>query len=129
MLSQPRELPPLPTLPPLVQDGPMPIPPPDDFVLLLQSLPPQVVVLIIAGMLGVTAFILAPVARAIARRIEGTGAKALHEELDQLRHRLAELEDTQGRLAELEERLDFNERMLAQAQRVGPLPGGEERRG
>ena len=36
------------------------------------------------------------------------------EELEQLRHRLSEVEIMQGRITELEERVDFAERLLAQ---------------
>jgi len=53
--------------------------------------------------------------RALARRLEGkgTGDAALRAEVEQLHHRLGEVDALQGRVAELEERLDFTERMLA----------------
>ncbi|MDZ4675320.1 MAG: hypothetical protein SGI84_12760, partial [Gemmatimonadota bacterium] len=55
--------------------------------------------------------------RAIARRIEGGGGKAvkaLQEEVTALHERLAEVESGHHRLAELEERVDFSERLLVQ---------------
>lgn len=45
-------------------------------------------------------------------------------ELDGLAERLARLEEAEHRLAEVEERLDFTERMLAQAKPDGALPPG-----
>jgi hypothetical protein len=55
------------------------------------------------------------IGKAIARRIEGkAGAdSALAERIEELEHRLAELELERARVTELEERLDFAERMLA----------------
>lgn len=111
------DAPPVPPLPPVLPDF-APFPPGDPFVAFLQGLPPQVVVLIIGGMLAVTGVVLYPLARAIARRIEGGGGRVAREELEVIRQRLAELEEGQVRLAELEERLDFNERVLA-GQREG----------
>lgn len=46
------------------------------------------------------------------------------QELDQISERLARLEECELRLAEVEERLDFTERMLAQAVPQGALPSG-----
>ena len=62
-----------------------------------------------------------PIGAAIAERIRG-GARpaddpALASEVDHLR----------GRLAEVEERLDFAERLLAQAREADQLPGGTHR--
>lgn len=51
-------------------------------------------------------------------------------DLDQVHERLARLEECEIRLAEVEERLDFTERMLAQAKpdaAMLPGPGGERR--
>jgi len=55
------------------------------------------------------------IGKAIARRIEGkAGADpALSERIEELEHRLAEMEQDRIRVGELEERLDFAERMLA----------------
>jgi hypothetical protein len=62
-----------------------------------------------------------PIGAAIAERIRGRALAvedpALAAEVDQLR----------GRLAELEERLDFAERLLAQAREADQLPGGAHR--
>lgn len=44
-----------------------------------------------------------------------------HDALD----RAARLEEMEARMAELEERVDFSERMLAQAKTEGALPRGE----
>lgn len=56
-----------------------------------------------------------PVGRAIARRIEGnTGPdSALTQRIEELEHRLADLEQDRLRVGELEERMDFTERLLA----------------
>ncbi len=43
-----------------------------------------------------------------------------------LMDRLARLEEVEGRMAELEERVDFAERMLAQAKSEGVLPPGRQ---
>jgi hypothetical protein len=65
------------------------------------------------------------IGKAIARRIEGKGGAdpALTERLEELEHRLAEVEQDRVRVAELEERLDFAERMLTDARRKEQLPG------
>lgn len=57
------------------------------------------------------------IGKAIARRIEGKGAPdaVLTERIEELEHRLAEVEQDRLRVAELEERLDFAERLLAKA--------------
>jgi hypothetical protein len=65
--------------------------------------------------------ILGPIVGAVSERIRrgGNGADdtALAAEVDQLR----------GRLAEVEERLDFAERLLARAREADQLPGGAQR--
>ncbi|HEV8195082.1 MAG TPA: hypothetical protein VGP87_00475 [Gemmatimonadales bacterium] len=55
------------------------------------------------------------IGKAIARRIEGKAGldPALSERIEELEHRLAEMEQDRIRMGELEERLDFAERMLA----------------
>jgi hypothetical protein len=64
-------------------------------------------------------FVLLPLARAYARRLESKGGDpALRDELMELRERIAELEAQQGRVLELEERLEFAERLLSR-----PEPG------
>jgi hypothetical protein len=69
------------------------------------------------GMIGAGAAALAlrgPLGQAIARRLDGSDppAEAIPEQL------MAELDEVRGRLAELEERVDFSERLLAQQSRV-----------
>jgi Tfp pilus assembly protein PilO len=77
---------------------------------------PALVMITLLVMTAVT-IVLWPLARALARRLEGRGAvdAALRAELEQLHHRLGEVDVMQGRIAELEERLDFTERLLAQS--------------
>ncbi len=70
---------------------------------------------------GLVKIFTGPVARALADRVRGRAAvepdPAVLGELDQLR----------GRLAEVEERLDFAERLLARAREADQLPGGTHR--
>jgi hypothetical protein len=86
--------------------------------------PPAIVMIVFLGLLATT-IILWPVMRAFARRLEGKGVgdPALHAEVEQLQHRLGEVDSLQQRVAELEERIDFTERMLARAQAPAALPG------
>jgi hypothetical protein len=58
------------------------------------------------------------------RKMEAPKLAEGHE-LEELRERVARLEECELRLAELEERLDFTERMLAQAKPEGALPPGK----
>jgi hypothetical protein len=72
-------------------------------------------VLLIGTVLVTVAFLLWPLIRAIARRIEAGAAVAeARGELDDLRERVRQLEQSGSRIAELEERVDFAERLLAQ---------------
>lgn len=67
-------------------------------------------------LVGVVLILRGPVGRALARRIDGTAGQSeglSPVEAEELRHRVAELEQQQVRLLELEERLDFAERLLA----------------
>jgi hypothetical protein len=86
--------------------------------------PPAIVMIVFLGLLATT-IILWPVMRAFARRLEGKGVTdpVLHAEVEQLQHRLGEVDSLQQRVAELEERIDFTERMLARAQAPAALPG------
>lgn len=94
-----------------------PIPPIPEIQVLppWMTLPPQVVMLIaIAAVAGAT-LVLYPIARALARRLEGRGTSPeLLAQVDELRERVRDLEVAQQRVLELEERLDFTERLLAQ---------------
>lgn len=74
----------------------------------------------IAVMLGLTAtaVLRGPLGKAWARRIEGgSGQVDTHvlPVVEELQGRVAELEERVARMHELEERLDFAERLLAQA--------------
>jgi F0F1-type ATP synthase membrane subunit b/b' len=62
-----------------------------------------------------------PIGAAIAERIRGHGDQAEDPVL------AADVEQLRGRLAEVEERLDFAERLLAQAREADQLPGGTHR--
>jgi hypothetical protein len=80
----------------------------------------------VIAMLTAITIILWPVMRALARRLDGSHADAgLRAEVDQLHHRLSEMDSLQGRLLELEERVDFAERVLAQTHEThkGMIPG------
>ena len=80
-----------------------------------------IVAVLLASFVGA---LLYPIARAYARRLEGSASTAgLREELADISARLEVLQHGQERMAELEGRLEFAERLLAQqhdAQRIGP---------
>ena len=88
--------------------------------------------LLIAGMmLAVMALlgkVIIPIAQAYSRRLErsGTGAHSAADVVE-LEARVRELEAHELRLAELEERMDFNERLLAQQRDQARLGAGEPR--
>jgi len=94
-----------------------PIGPPFDPNLMFMNdgISPVFILIPIAGLIAIT-IILWPIMRAFARRLEGKGNvdSALRAEVEQLHHRLAEMDSLQSRLLELEERVDFTERLLAQ---------------
>ena len=84
----------------------------------------QDVVVSIALAVAMVKIFRGPIGAAMAERIRGGPAPELQvdgavvgAEIDQLR----------GRLAEVEERLDFAERLLAQAREPDQLPGGAHR--
>jgi hypothetical protein len=62
-----------------------------------------------------------PIGAALAERIRGGAAPVVDPALG------AEVDHLRGRLAEVEERLDFAERLLAQAREADQLPGGTHR--
>ena len=76
---------------------------------------------IVALVIGFVEILKSPIARAIGDRIRGVTAApagpAVAAEVDALR----------TRLAEVEERLDFAERLLANARQADQLPGGAHR--
>ena len=75
----------------------------------------------VALCVGLVKIFTSPVAKALADRVRGrTGAEAdpaVLAEMDQLRERLAEVE----------ERLDFAERLLARGGQPDQIPGGIQR--
>ena len=79
--------------------------------------PPAIVMIVALSLLAATV-ILWPVMRALARRLDGKSAAdpALRAEVENLRHRLTEVDTLQLRVNELEERLDFAERLLTRGQ-------------
>jgi Tfp pilus assembly protein PilO len=118
------------------QGVPPPPPPPHPFdpnLIFLQNGEPAawlVAVVLLAALAAMT-IILWPLMRAFARRLEGkSGDPTLRAEVDQLHARVQEVDALHHRVAELEERVDFTERLLAQAQpqgRVGAPTQGSGR--
>ena len=108
------EIPPIPPIPPIPEIQVLPP---------WMVLPPQVIGLVGIAMVVGTALVLFPIARAIARRLEGRGGdQELLQQIEELRERVRDLEASQHRVAELEERLDFTERLLAQRRDVEQFP-------
>jgi hypothetical protein len=70
-----------------------------------------------------------PIGSAIARRVAGRPEPGdAQVEIDEIRARVTEeADDLRNRLAEVEERLDFAERLLAHGRQVDQLPAGEHR--
>ena len=94
-----------------------PLPPePGTHMTLGGTLGDAAAVMIALAVLGTALAIVWPLIRALARRLEGgTAAAGLQAEVDSLRGRVDQLEQAQMRVGELEERVDFAERLLAQA--------------
>jgi uncharacterized protein involved in exopolysaccharide biosynthesis len=92
--------------------------------------PPTVLLIVIAALTAMT-IILWPIMRAFGRRLEGRGNadSALRAEVEQLHSRLAEMDSLHARVLELEERVDFTERLLAQAQQQVRLGAPTEESG
>jgi Tfp pilus assembly protein PilO len=103
----------------IMQQVPTPPTPPIDpnLIFMQHGGPPGGVLLIVIAALTAAVIILWPLMRAFARRVEGKGGTdpALRSDLEQMQQRLAEVDTLQHRVAELEERVDFTERLLAQA--------------
>ena len=95
----------------------IPVPPdPGGHMTAAGSLSGPAAVAITVAVLATLLLIVWPLIRALARRLEGGAASVeLQAEVDGLRNRVDQLEQASGRLAEVEERLEFAERMLAQA--------------
>lgn len=103
----------------------IPTPPPfDPNLIFMNGDGPQIVVMIVLAALVATTIILWPIMRALGRRMEHRGGPdpSLRAEIQQMNQRLADVDAMQLRLAELEERLDFAERLLAQAKEAERLP-------
>lgn len=97
--------------------------PPDISQVYVGTGPPEWIAPVIVITMIVIGIILFPLARALARRIEGKGTDpTILDEVHHLRERVSELESQALRMQELEERLDFTERLLAQRESVGRLP-------
>jgi hypothetical protein len=110
----------------VIQQGPpdIPAPPFDPNLFWANGGVPMVVTLVFLALVAATV-ILWPIMRAIGRRLEGKGQgdAALRAEVEQLQHRLGEVDQLHQRIAELEERIDFAERMLARSPTPAALPG------
>ncbi len=116
-------VPPVPPIPP--------VPPFDPNLLFMNDgISPVFVLIPVAAFIALT-IILWPIMRAFARRMEGKGNadSALRAEVEQLHTRLADMDLLQSRLVELEERVDFTERLLAQAQQPARLGARTEEGG
>ena len=89
----------------------------------------QEIVVVALAVLGTGSVLLWPLIRALARRLESGGRNAqLQGEVDALRDRLQQLEQSQERVVELEERVDFAERLLAHGREPDRLGAEEGRR-
>jgi hypothetical protein len=83
----------------------------------------QDVIVAVALAVGLVKIFSGPVGAALAERIRGGSPAAGTEDPPVA----AELDRLRGRLADVEERLDFAERLLAQAREADQLPGGARR--
>jgi len=100
------QVPPIPPIPPIPEIQVLPP---------WMMMPPQMLALIAIAAVAGVALVLYPIAKALARRLEGRNASPeLMQQIEELRDRVHDLEGSQHRVAELEERLDFTERLLAQ---------------
>lgn len=93
--------------------------------------PETVVALLVMAIIG---SVVIPIARALARRIAGGGpdsrtlreVQGLRGEVDQLRGELDAVHDRLAGVDELHNRVDFAERLLAQARERGALGSARE---
>jgi hypothetical protein len=81
----------------------------------------QDVIITVALAIGLVKIFRGPIGAALAERIRGGAPPADDHGL------AAEVDNLRGRLAEVEERLDFAERLLAQAREADQLHGGAQR--
>jgi hypothetical protein len=106
---------------------PVPPSPPLDLNPLLMNTDPAAVVMILLAVIAACTIVLWPLARALARRLEGRRPPdpAIQGDLDHLHERLAEVDSLQQRVSELEERIEFAERLLARGEgTAAQLPRG-----
>jgi hypothetical protein len=110
-----------------------PVPPPigpqfDPNLIWLNDGGPPVILFIVIAALTATVIILWPIMRAFGRRLEGRGATdaALKADIEHLHARLGDVDTLQSRVLELEERVDFAERLLAQAKQPDRLGSATE---
>lgn len=115
----------------LLQVVQVPAPPAPVIVPDVQVLPPwmmmdpKAIVMICIAFFLLLAIVFYPLMRALGRRLEGrAGDEELRREVDELRARVAQLEGEQAHVAELEERLNFAERLLANARPPERIGGG-----
>lgn len=120
----------------MILQDPVPPTPPigpqfDPNLIFMQDGGPPIVLLIVIAALTAMTVILWPIMRAFARRLEGKGNadSVLRAEVEHLHTRLADVDLLQSRLLELEERVDFTERLLAQAQQPARLGAPTEEGG
>lgn len=97
----------------------VPAPPLPPEVVVVGGGPPEEVILFVSlAVLAAGFFLLRPLFRAWARRIEGGAASPeLVADVEQLRERLQDVEVLHQRIGELEERVDFAERLLSEGKR------------
>ena len=108
-----------------------PTPPFDPNLFFISDGGPPIILLIVLAALTATVIILWPIMRAFGRRLEGrgTGDTALRADVEHLHARLGDVDTLQARVMELEERVDFAERLLANAQQPGRLVARTEESG
>jgi hypothetical protein len=119
----------------MIQGPELPPPPPahpfDPNLIFMNDGGPPIALLIVLAALTAAVIILWPIMRALGRRLEGKASDpALRAEVEQLHARINEVDALHHRIEELEERVDFTERLLAQATpqgRVGAPTEGSGR--
>lgn len=109
---------------PQVPTPPLPPEVPDPQVIIASGPPEWIApVAVMTLLIIVGAIVLYPLVRAWARRIEQRGQDpALLDEVQTLRDRVADLEQSVARMHEIEDRMDFAERMLTQRAEQARLP-------
>jgi hypothetical protein len=95
-------------------------------------MPRELIPIVLFIMSGAVAIAYSPIGAAIARRINGprvdpTEMDELRGEMNEMRSELDEMRGRVGQVDELQERVDFAERLLAQARSQGVLPDGGTR--